>query len=139
MSSLRALLISSDGNNAGELAAALAQCGVSAVACSGWAPARVLLMEPATLDLLICEDRLHDGSFRDVLAFSKDSRVKLPVIVYSPSGDFAAYLEAMESGAFDFMVPPYRLTELQAILTDLERQHARNQEATATISSNEAN
>jgi DNA-binding NtrC family response regulator len=134
--SLRALLISSEAERSRELAQILLQCGVSSTICAGWAPARIRLMEPASLDLVVCEDRLHDGSFRDVLEFAKNAPVKLPVLVYSPSGDFAAYLEAMEAGAFDFMVPPYRVRELQAIFADVQRHVASEKKPVATVTAN---
>jgi len=65
---------------------------------------------------VLCEDTLPDGSFRDVLHTLRLAGSGVPLVVCSLLGEIDEYLEAMESGAFDFIAPPFRPTELESIV-----------------------
>jgi DNA-binding NtrC family response regulator len=75
---------------------------------------RFLSREPFAM--VIVEDRLQDGSFRDMLREVGGKRSAVPVVVASHLDDQAEYLEAMKLGAFDFISAPYRREEMEWIL-----------------------
>jgi two-component system response regulator PilR (NtrC family) len=74
----------------------------------------VLANEPVAL--VVCEDSLMDGSFRDLLPVARAARGDVPVVVTSRTANPEVYLEAMKLGAFDFVASPFNHTELDRIV-----------------------
>lgn len=66
--------------------------------------------------LLLCEDVLPDGDFRDVLLVSHQVQPTVPVIVYSRIADWSEYLAAVKLGAHDLLRFPFRAGELQWVI-----------------------
>jgi len=83
--------------------------------------ARVLLARQSVL-LVFCEADLADGNFRDVLRAAETAEAKIPVVVASRRDDTAEYLEAMGSGAFDFIACPFRRAEVEWIVSHALRK-----------------
>jgi DNA-binding NtrC family response regulator len=75
---------------------------------------RVLAREKVCL--VLCDDRLIDGNYEDILSASEWSRAKAPVIVFSSTGDWPDYFRAIRAGAFDYMAYPPFLGELQRVI-----------------------
>jgi DNA-binding NtrC family response regulator len=75
---------------------------------------QILAHEP--IAMVICEDHLADGSFRDMLGAVSSQRSQVPVVVTAHVDDQVEYLEAMRLGAFDFIAAPYRRAEVEWIL-----------------------
>ncbi len=100
------------------LAGILAGLGLDIVFASSIGQAReILLGQP--IRLVLCEDILPDGSFHDVLHALKFAGLRVPLVVCSLLGEWDEYLKAMEAGAFDFIAPPFRPTELQSIVNSI--------------------
>ncbi len=74
------------------------------------------ILQRESIALVICEDQLGDGSFREVLRDAAMQRGPVPVVVASHMDDQAEYLEAMGLGAFDFIAAPYRRAEVRWII-----------------------
>jgi len=75
------------------------------------------------LNLCICQDRLPDGRYQDLLLLKYFARSSAPLIVISRSGDWPEYLAALEFGAYDFLAYPLIPGELQRIIRRfLDRQ-----------------
>jgi DNA-binding NtrC family response regulator len=74
----------------------------------------VLAHEPVAL--VVCEDILHDGSYRDLLPVARAAKGDVPVVVTSRVDNPEEYLEAMKLGAFDFVAEPFSRTEMDRIL-----------------------
>lgn len=74
----------------------------------------VLASEPVAL--VVCEDCLIDGSYRDLLPVAQAARGDVPVVVTSRVDNPEEYLEAMKLGAFDFVAAPFSRTELDRIV-----------------------
>jgi DNA-binding response OmpR family regulator len=72
---------------------------------------------------VLCEDALPDGSFRDVLHTLQLGGSRVPLVVCSRLDEMEQYLEAMESGAFDFIAPPFRPTEVKAIVNSVLNEY----------------
>jgi len=74
------------------------------------------ILERRPLHVVFCEDKLPDGGFREVLCLVKASRPEIQVVLSSMLGDVHEYIEAMNLGAFDFVAPPYRSSEIASIV-----------------------
>ena len=68
--------------------------------------AKTLLASHA-IGLAFCEDRLSDGDYTEFLCAVRSSGQTVPVVVCSRRLDSSLYLDAMELGAYDFIVRPY--------------------------------
>lgn len=105
------------------LASILTDLGLDLVFASSVDRAReILLGQP--IRLVLCKDILPDGSFHDVLHTLKLAGSRTPLVVCSLQDEMDQYLEAMESGAFDFTAPPFRPTELESIVNSVLNESA---------------
>lgn len=121
-SRLRVLVVSSDPDNGRNLGSILSECGLDPVLTSTLEEAQSLLAKPGVL-LAFCDAELGDGTFRELLSLTETA--KIPVVVASRVYKTLQYLEAMRLGAFDFIAPPYRRSELAHILASaLHRPNA---------------
>jgi DNA-binding NtrC family response regulator len=59
---------------------------------------------------------LPDGTWEDILAITTKARMPLNVIVVARLTDTRLYLEAIEKGVFDFLVPPFGEHDLNHVL-----------------------
>ena len=106
------------------LASILADFGLDLVFASSVDQARTILLGQP-IRLVLCEGTLPDGSFRDVLHTLKLAGSRVPLVVCSLLGEMDEYLEAMESGAFDFIAAPFRPTELESIVNSVLGEYSR--------------
>jgi DNA-binding NtrC family response regulator len=107
------LLVSSDSDNGRKLGSVLAECGLDPVLASTLEEAQSLLAKPGVL-LVFCDTELADGTFRELLGPTEAA--KIPVVVVARVHETVRYLEGMRLGAFDFMAPPYRRSEVEHIV-----------------------
>jgi DNA-binding NtrC family response regulator len=66
--------------------------------------------------LVFTDMRLPDGTWADVVALAQKCQTAVNVIVVSQTENVKLYTEAMERGAFDFVIPPFQLTELAHVI-----------------------
>lgn len=64
---------------------------------------------------------LPDGDWKQVLQIAQQAPVPVQVIVVSRIVDVHLYLDALDAGAFDFLVPPIREAELDYIMVNAFR------------------
>jgi len=62
--------------------------------------------------MVFTEIQLADGDWADVLALAGKASAPVNVIVVAPFVDIGFYVQAIERGAFDFIVPPLSDPEL---------------------------
>jgi len=93
----------------------LERCGLTTMKLSTVADLRKGMAEQEAC-LLLCEDVLPDGDFRDVLKVVRDSRATVPVILFSRLADWDEYLAAVKLGAHDLLRFPFRAGELQWVI-----------------------
>ena len=99
----------------------LRNCGLYVLELDTVEQSRSLLRQ-RSVPLIFCEDRLEDGTYRDLLAAVQATRSAPPcVVVLSRTGEMRDYVEAMQSGAFDFLSPPYEWKQLEDILERASR------------------
>jgi DNA-binding NtrC family response regulator len=66
--------------------------------------------------LVLADARLSDGSWEDVVLLAAQAPAPVNVIVVSEVVDIAFYLEAIQRGAFDFIVPPMSLPDFTHVV-----------------------
>jgi DNA-binding NtrC family response regulator len=79
--------------------------------------AGVGLREEAPPVLVLTDTSLPDGSWADVLKAACTVPSKPPVIVVSRLVDIKLYLDVLESGGYDFVVPPVTSADLAYIVS----------------------
>ncbi|MGC2233225.1 MAG: response regulator [Candidatus Acidiferrum sp.] len=71
----------------------------------------VLSRQP--IALVFCDDRLTDGSYRDLLQRLRTWKQSAHTVVTTRTGEWKEYLEALGLGAFDMIQQPYRPTDVE--------------------------
>jgi len=66
--------------------------------------------------LVLVDPRLPDGSWDDILVSAAAAPSRPNVIVVSDVVDIALYLESVQRGAFDFIVPPMSIPDFNHVL-----------------------
>jgi DNA-binding NtrC family response regulator len=79
-------------------------------------PTALPTQETEAYDAVFCDWDCADGTWRDVLSKLKELHLPIPLIVLSRCGCEKEWIEVLEAGAFDFLVPPYTSTQLLAVL-----------------------
>ena len=115
MSRPQVLIACSEPEGRRALTRALAECGLETVFVPTVAGARSILAQ-GRVSLVFCAAELTDGKFGDVLRAAQLAGHKVPVIVASRSDDTRKYLDAMRSGAFDYVATPCRRDEMERIV-----------------------
>ena len=118
MSWIQVLVASSNGERRATLTKILGECSLEPVFASNVEEVRTILVQ-SSVDLVFCEDNLPEGDFREVLRLAKATRPEAQVVVSSLLGEWEEYLEAMQLGAFDYVAPPYRDTEILSIVNSV--------------------
>jgi DNA-binding NtrC family response regulator len=98
-------------------------CGEAQQALSGRRPPHVVLTDP----------QLPDGSWEDVVRFATEAPSSANVIVVSDVVDIALYLESIQRGAFDFIVPPLPPTDLTYVVHSAFESALRRRETPLSI------
>jgi DNA-binding NtrC family response regulator len=75
-----------------------------------------LLKNPGAAELVFTDSALPDGTFADVLRLANGAGRYMPVIVVSRTVDINLYLDVLDSGAFDFVAPPFQAADLAHII-----------------------
>ncbi len=109
---LRALLIQARHNPSNSLRLALEEQSVDIHIVRTCAEAALALSGDSPPPLVFTEAQLADGDWTDVLAMAAKASVPVSVVVVAPSADVGLYVDAIERGASDFIVPPLSDPEL---------------------------
>ena len=123
------LVVSSDDDVRPRLARVLRQCALAPVLAYTVAESQVALAGNE-IDIVVCNDRLDDGKYKDIVELVVRSEAKVPVIVVSQTGDWPEYLTAMCGGAFDYLAYPPIAGDLQQTIRNalLGRRHLEENE-----------
>lgn len=98
-----------------ELRRVLELLGLEAVRVSGCTELEASLRGGPFLTIFT-EASMPDGEYKDVCRIASESAPPLPVIVVAPYVDVRLYLDTMENGASDFVVPPFLCTDIAYVL-----------------------
>ncbi len=72
----------------------------------------------STANVIFTGIQLPDGDWKHVLQLARETSARTKVIVVSRFVDVQLYLDALEAGAFDFVVPPFHAVELGYIVVN---------------------
>ena len=75
--------------------------------------------------MILCDFRLSDGTYRDVMQLVRSLEPKVPVVVMSRLADWDEYLDVLRHSAFDLIASPCEPTDLLlAVSRTLRDEHA---------------
>jgi len=94
----------------------LLSLGMIARRCRSCSEVRDALCGPALPPFVMTSTSLPDVSWEDVLTVAGTVGVNIPVIVISRVANARLYLDVLEKGAHDFIVPPISSSELAYII-----------------------
>jgi len=113
----RAVLACSDARTQDELSDLVREKGLEPFRSVSFAQTQFLLSEPDTA-LVVCQATFSDGDFRDLLRAAAENGSGVPVVVCADFYEPGLYLEAMELGAFDYIVDPYHREGVEWVLAN---------------------
>ena len=130
---ITALLVSDGREPFEKLELALDYQGVRTFRAESSAEVLPLLEQPDSPQMIFTDITLSDGTWADVLGPA--ARHCVPVIVVSRLVDFDLYVQSLERGAFDFVVPPFLSADLAHIVrcAAWDRNNRRALHATAAV------
>ena len=98
------------------LRSALERQNVRILSAESCAQAKRMLGGLSPAPLVFTETHLPDGLWTDVLAVAEKAAQPVNVIVVDRLVDTRFYVETIETGAFDFLVPPFNATDLAYVV-----------------------
>jgi DNA-binding NtrC family response regulator len=112
---VQALLVQDEEGPWAELTALLQKHGLQTTQARNCAEAQVALrIHPPSL--VFTDAVLQDGTWADIQALAKGAGRAMPVIVVSRFVDIPLYLDVLEKGAADFIVPPFRGADIAYVV-----------------------
>jgi DNA-binding NtrC family response regulator len=111
-----ALLVHDEDDAFAELRPVLETQGVKTKRARTYAEAKAVLMGLEPPQVIFTESLLVDGSWADVETLGKNANPPSPVIVVSRFVDISLYVDVLERGAFDFIVPPFRGVDIAHVV-----------------------
>ena len=85
------------------------------------------------LDAIVVQAALADGDGTDLCARLRRRGLRVPIIVLSEAAAEQAVVRALNAGANDYVVQPFRLAELKARLRAQIREHETSEDAVLPI------
>ena len=113
---ITALLVHENSETLTTLKGALERQGVCLLQAESRAQAKRLLGGLNPAPLVFTDTQLPDGTWADILALAGKAAQPVNVIVVARVVDTRFYVEAIETGAFDFLAPPFVASDLAYVL-----------------------
>ena len=113
---LRILLVHHQEEPWNHLIPLLEWLGITTLRASNCAEAERALASPEPHLLVLTEPVLPDGTWAEILALARRMPSPVPVVVVSRYVDVDLYLDALEKGAWDYIVPPFRAADLAYVV-----------------------
>ncbi len=102
------------------------------VSAANMSEAKALLSEHS-FQLCLTDMRLPDGSGMDLIAHIQQQYSDLPVVMITAYGSMDVAIEAMKTGAFDFLAKPVELDKLRSIIQSAIRLEEQVQAPSETL------
>jgi two-component system response regulator PilR (NtrC family) len=93
----------------------LKRMGIQSIPASNLQEARARLREQP-FDLCLTDMKLPDGDGLDLIAFIQDNYASMPVAMITAHGNMESAIQALKSGAFDFVSKPVDLEMLRGLV-----------------------
>jgi DNA-binding NtrC family response regulator len=113
---IKALLVHHNSETLVTLKGALERQGMHVIHAQSRAQAKRMLGGLDPVPLVFTETQLPDGTWADILAVAEKAAKPVNVIVVARVVDTRFYVEAIETGAFDFLAPPFNATDLAYVV-----------------------
>jgi two-component system response regulator HydG len=126
---IKVLVIDDEGAHADAVADSLArvgyECTVATTAHDG-----IAMLSRDAFEVIVTDLRMKDATGLDVLAKAKELLPDAEVIVVTGHGTVQSAVEAMQQGAFNYLLKPLDLKQLRAVVDNASRnQHLRRANA----------
>lgn len=116
MERITALIVHQNSETLATLKSALERQGLRTIHAESRAEANRQLGELNPAPLVFTGAELPDGTWADILAEAERAAQPVNVIVVARIVDTRLYVEAIETGAFDFLAPPFVATDLAYVV-----------------------
>ena len=113
---ITALLVHQNSETLATLKGALERQGMRILQAESRAVAKRMLGGLNPAPLVFTDTHLPDGTWADILAVAENAKRPVNVIVVARLVDTRFYVEAIETGAFDFIAPPFNATDLAYVV-----------------------
>jgi DNA-binding NtrC family response regulator len=113
---IHALLVHDQEGPLRELQLLLTQQGFHTSRARTCAAAKLALAAHEPPRLVFTDTVLPDGTWAEIVDLARQTHISIPVILVSRLACVRLYLEALENGASDFIVPPFRDSDLAHIV-----------------------
>lgn len=133
----RIILVSGDDSLMPELSRVLHPCPLEIRTLKSSLEAAQEIGRCSTAAVIFTDLRLPDGDWKQMLQMARRTPARAEVILVSRFVDVPLYLDALEAGAFDFVVPPFNTVELGYIIVNAA--YACFKQATHRLSGHFAN
>lgn len=90
--------------------------GFAVYDASNCAEATLLLHSLTPPHIVFTDMQLEDGSWAGILSLAETNSLAVSVIVVSRHVDIDSYVQVLERGAFDFIVPPFEISEIDHVV-----------------------
>lgn len=135
---ISALVVHQNSETLAMLKAALERQGVCVTQAESRAQAKRMLAGLNPAPLVFTDTELSDGNWADILAVAEQASQPVNVIVVARVVDTRFYVEAIETGAFDFLAPPFVATDLAYVVRSayenaMARRTARRPRTTVSV------
>lgn len=126
---IRALIIDNDAAHAEAMGDSLSRVGYQCtVAITGAEGAK--LLEQDTFEIVVTDLKMPGVGGLEILAICKDRQPDAEVILVTGHGTIQSAVEAMQQGAFNYLLKPLDLKQLRAVVDNAARnQHLRRANA----------
>jgi DNA-binding NtrC family response regulator len=123
---ITALVVHQNSETLFSLKCALERQGMCIIQAESRAQAIRMLCGQSPAPLVFTDTELPDGTWADILAEAERAAQPVNVIVVARVVDTRFYVETIETGAFDFLAPPFVATDLAYVVRgELENVLAR--------------
>jgi DNA-binding NtrC family response regulator len=131
---IKALLVQIHHDPLDSLRLALQEDAIEVLDARSCAEAGAALLTGTPPHMVFTDVKLPDGGWDDVLALAMKASAPVNVIVVAPFVDVGFYVEVIQQGAFDFIVPPHYRPELQHVVrTAVENALSRRRKLAAPL------
>jgi DNA-binding NtrC family response regulator len=113
---ITALFVHEKSETLAMLKSALERQGVQILHAESRAQAKLMLGGQNPAPLVFTDTQLPDGTWADILAQAEKAAQPVNVIVVSRLVDTRFYVEVIETGAFDFLAPPFVATDVAFVV-----------------------
>jgi DNA-binding NtrC family response regulator len=113
---ITALLVHQNSETLATLKGALERQGMCIIHAQSRAQAKRLLGGLNPAPLVFTDTQLPDGTWADVLALAQKAKLPVNVIVVARVVDTRFYVDVIETGAFDFLAPPFNAIDLAYVV-----------------------